>query len=257
MINNPLVSIITVVYNGEKYLEQTIQSVINQGYSNIEYIVIDGGSTDGTVDIIKKYQNHIDYWISEPDKGLYDAMNKGIKKANGELIGMINSDDWFEPNAVELAVETYVTNPEKNIFHGSRYDVYPDGTKSEYKFNPSINKFKYFRMTYSHPSMFITKREYEKHTYNIALKSHSDYQFTLEAFNRDKTGFIYIPKPLVNFRLGGVSGQLSFTQELKESYLARKNAGMSTAENIFSIFLKVFLHPLVVLNKKAAKAIQN
>ena len=80
MINHPLISIITVVYNGAKTLEQTIQSVINQPYNNIEYIIIDGGSTDGTLDIIKEYENHISQWVSEPDKGLYDAMNIRLKK---------------------------------------------------------------------------------------------------------------------------------------------------------------------------------
>lgn len=252
MIETPLVSIITVVFNGDKHLAQTIQSVIKQTYKNIEYIVVDGGSTDRTLEIIKEHKNHINYWVSEPDNGLYDAMNKGIKIASGELIGIINSDDWFEHNAIELVVNTYLLNPQKNIFHGSRYDVYPDGSKREYKFNPSTFKFKYFSMTYSHPSMFVTKREYEKHTYNIALRSHSDYQFTLEAFKLDKNTFIYIPKPLVYFRLGGVSGQLSFKEELKESYLARKYAGMSFIENIFSIFLKLFLYPILVLKKKIA-----
>jgi cellulose synthase/poly-beta-1,6-N-acetylglucosamine synthase-like glycosyltransferase len=85
----PLVTIITVVFNGEKYLEQTIQSVINQAYDNVEYIVIDGGSTDGTVDIIRKYENQIDYWVSEPDGGLYHAINKGITLCMGRLVGII------------------------------------------------------------------------------------------------------------------------------------------------------------------------
>ena len=93
----PLVTIITVVFNGEKYLQQTIQSVINQTYDNVEYVVIDGGSTDGTVDIIRKYEDKIDYWVSEPDQGIYDAMNKGIQLAGGEIVGLINSDDCYHP----------------------------------------------------------------------------------------------------------------------------------------------------------------
>ena len=92
--NIPLITIITVSYNAVKTIEDTIVSVLGQTYNNIEYIIIDGGSTDGTLDIIKKYQDKITYWVSEPDKGIYDAMNKGIAKANGELIGIINSDDW-------------------------------------------------------------------------------------------------------------------------------------------------------------------
>ena len=93
MKNNILISVVTVSYNAVATIEQTLLSVINQTYPNIEYIIIDGGSTDGTVDIIKKYADEIVYWISEPDKGIYDAMNKGIKKANGEWINFINAGD--------------------------------------------------------------------------------------------------------------------------------------------------------------------
>jgi len=91
----PLITIITVVYNGEKYLEETIKSVINQTYPNVEYIIIDGGSTDGTLDIIKKYEDYIDYWVSEKDKGIYDAMNKGILVSNGKYLLFLNADDFL------------------------------------------------------------------------------------------------------------------------------------------------------------------
>src|SRR5439155_13950516 len=100
----PLVSIITIVYNREAYLEQAINSVLQQSYPNIEYIVIDGGSTDNSVSIIKKYASKIQYWVSEPDNGIADAFNKGLMKANGNIIGFINADDWYEPIAVEKAV---------------------------------------------------------------------------------------------------------------------------------------------------------
>lgn len=110
MTNMIKVSIITVVYNGVKNIEQTIKSVLHQTYSNIEYIVIDGGSTDGSLDIIKKYSDSISYWVSEADKGIYDAMNKGISKATGDLIGIINSDDWYEPDAIMNMVTAYEEN---------------------------------------------------------------------------------------------------------------------------------------------------
>ena len=244
-LNNrsPLITIITVVYNGEKHLEQTIQSVINQTYENIEYIIIDGGSTDSTLAIIKKYEKHISYWHSEPDEGLYDAMNKGIALAKGELIGMINSDDWYEQDAVKIMATTYLKYPDKDIFHADRYDIDENGNKKIRKFHPSSFKFKYYGMTYNHPSMFIAKREYSKHLYNTNLRALSDYQFTLETFLRDKTSIYYIEKSIVNYRLDGISAQLPLFQSLQEGFLARKNATMSIVENVFSlgVRLSVFL----------------
>ena len=99
--DKPLVTIVTVVFNGERYLEETIKSVINQSYDNVEYIIIDGGSTDGTLDIIKKYENQIDYWVSEKDAGMYNALNKGFSCAQGDYLGWINSDDTLFPNALK------------------------------------------------------------------------------------------------------------------------------------------------------------
>src|SRR3990172_7180600 len=91
----PLISVITVVYNGAKYIEQTIQSVINQTYDNIEYIIVDGASTDNTLKIINKYEDRIDYWISEADSGLWNAMNKGVRLATGDILNFLNSDDFY------------------------------------------------------------------------------------------------------------------------------------------------------------------
>ena len=237
--NKPLVSIITVVYNGEKYLRQTIESVLNQVYKNIEYIIIDGGSTDNTLNIIKEYGDKIDTVISEPDKGLYDAMNKGIKIAKGEFIGMINSDDWYELNAVETIVNAYRNNPLKTIFHADRFNIEEDGSRKIRKFNPSIFKFKYYGMTYNHPSMFIHKDIYSKHLYNINLKALSDYEFVLKNFIYDSKYFMYIPFAYVNYRLDGISGTMRTKNALKEGWIARKNAGLNLFENLFSLNFRI------------------
>jgi len=106
----PLVSIVTPVFNGEKYLEETIISVLNQTYPNIEYIIIDGGSTDGTLDIIRKYENYISYWVSEADDGMYDAINKGFHFSNGQFLAWLNSDDFYNIGAVECVVDAFKSN---------------------------------------------------------------------------------------------------------------------------------------------------
>jgi glycosyltransferase involved in cell wall biosynthesis len=227
----PLITIITVVFNGEKYLEQTIQSVINQTYKNIEYLIIDGGSTDGTLDIIRQYEKHISYWVSEPDKGLYDAMNKGIGLAKGELIGMINSDDWYELNAVEIMVNAFILNPSKTIFHADRFNINNNGERHIRKFHPSSFKFKYYGMTYNHPSMFIARKEYEKHLYNPSLKSHSDYQFVLETFLNNPQNFNYSPQAIVNYRLDGISANMQFWEATCAVYSVRRKVGLSILES--------------------------
>ena len=107
--DNPLISVVTAVYNGEKFLEQAINSVLNQSYDNFELIVIDGGSTDGTLDIIKKYDKQINYWVTEPDHGLYDALAKGFSFASGDIFSWLNSDDIFYPWAFEKVAETMRT----------------------------------------------------------------------------------------------------------------------------------------------------
>ena len=253
MNENILVSIITVVFNGEKHLQQTIDSVYNQTYKNIEYIIIDGGSTDNTINIIKQNQDKISKWISEPDKGLYDAMNKGVKLASGKLIGTINSDDWYELNIVELSVKAFLENPLARVIHSNRFDVYSDNTKKEFKFNKSAFKFKYLSMTYSHPSMFVVKEEYQKHQYSLDLKGHSDYQFILEIFLNNSNAFVHIPKPLVNFRQGGISGQFSFFEELKEGFFARKKAGMNILGCVFALILRVITKPILYFKNGGTK----
>ena len=234
----PLVSIITVVYNGEEYLQQTIDSVRNQTYSRLEYIIIDGGSTDNTLSIIKSNLDVVTKWISEPDNGLYDAMNKGIKMASGILIGTVNSDDWYENNAVQMVVEHFEKDNSKMIFHGDRYDVLEDDSKRLFRFNESSFKFKYYCMTYSHPTMFIHRDLFSKDGYNTALTSLADYQFVLENYLKDQSVFCYIPKPLSNFRLGGTSAQMSYLKTLKENFIARRNAGLNLIQCTFAVGIR-------------------
>ena len=238
MKEEPLISIITVVYNGKKTIEQTILSVLDQTYKNIEYIIIDGGSTDGTLEVIRKYEDQINFWISEPDNGLYDAMNKGIAITNGRLIGMINSDDWYEPEAVELVVNAYLRELDKKIFHGDRYDVTPSGEKRLYRFNPSEFKFFCSSMTYNHPSMFVHRSIYKSCYYNTSLESYADYEFVLTQYLKQPDVFKYLPVPYVNYRLDGISAEQSLFQNIKEGVRARVNSGLGIRYAAVFILIK-------------------
>ena len=133
-----LISLITVVKDGDKFLEETIKSVLNQSYKNFEYIIIDGGSKDGSLDIIKKYSSRIDYWVSETDNGIYDAFNKGMRLALGDYIGIINSDDVFLPNALEIL--------EKYILQYSSYDFFFGSVKKHWGI---LHGYKPYKIYYS------------------------------------------------------------------------------------------------------------
>lgn len=160
MTKNPLVSIITPSFNQAKYLEQTIQSVLSQNYSNIEYIVIDGGSTDGSVDIIKKYQDKIKYWLSEQDQGQTEAINKGFAKAQGEILAWINSDDSYNPNTVSEAVQYLIENPDVGMVYADCNFIDENGNVIG-KFNAKQTDYKKLQQGSVHipqQTMFFRKR---------------------------------------------------------------------------------------------------
>ena len=200
----PLISIITVVFNGEKYLEQTIRSVLDQTYKNIEYIIIDGGSTDKTLDIIKKHEQNINFWISEADKGIYDAMNKGITKAKGEYIGLINSDDFYEPDAVKIIVDQINLHSETDIFFGNMYMINQHLKKKQIQ---TYKKGKKLEKAFSiwHPTVFVKKQLYDDHgKFDLSYKIAADYELILRFYKKDCV-FHYINKAISNFREGGIS----------------------------------------------------
>jgi glycosyltransferase involved in cell wall biosynthesis len=206
------VSIITSVFNGEEYLENTIRSVLNQSYSNIEYIVIDGGSTDGTLDIIKQYERRISYWESARDKGVYDGMNRGISLATGELIGLINSDDFYFPITVETIVKNHI-DFDADLYHGN-YMVYRDYKTYFYyrKFKRRIQnpvKSDIIEDIIFHPTCFIKKDVYDTlGLYNTKYSIASDLDFFYRLMENNCI-FHYIDQCLVGFRSGGLSSKLS------------------------------------------------
>jgi glycosyltransferase involved in cell wall biosynthesis len=244
----PLVTIITVVFNGEKYLEQTIQSVINQNYDNVEYIIIDGGSTDGTVDIIRKYEDRIDYWVSEPDNGIYDAMNKGISLSTGNIIGIINSDDFYVDDAIVIVVQKYkeYLNPDckkQLIIGGSMFGIDDNNHirckiyKTKKYFDANIDK----NMPVNHPTTFIDFNLYTTvGVFNTKYKIAADYDLIYRSYCSQVAEFVLIDDFIASMRSGGLSTKFkSLWLKAKERYLIRKN-NISLHKNlIFS--LEVFL----------------
>jgi glycosyltransferase involved in cell wall biosynthesis len=169
------ITIITVVYNGEKTLEKTIQSVAKQIYQNIEYIIIDGGSNDKTLDIIKKYEKHIDYWISEPDKGIYDAMNKGAKKATGDYIYFLNADDYIHDERVLENINKEIINKKNpDLIYGVVVKVYSDYNVEVCN---DLNGAAKGLMPPHQGSFFKTKVFRELGGFNISYKSSGDFEF--------------------------------------------------------------------------------
>ncbi len=159
--NKPLVSIITVVYNRFASLERAINSVLRQSYDNIEYIIIDGGSTDGTLSIIKKYQDAIDYYISEPDNGIYNAMNKGLELATGDYIGILNSDDWFTEDAIELSISKILESGAD--YSGAWSEYIDDNGNSTFTFEPRFfdDTALFSLQPCGHGTMFVSKNCFE------------------------------------------------------------------------------------------------
>jgi glycosyltransferase involved in cell wall biosynthesis len=199
MDNKPLVSIITVAYNADHFIEKTIQSVLSQTYSPIEYIIIDGGSTDNTVDTIKRYRDRIAYWHSEKDNGISDAFNKGLSKATGDIIGIINADDWYENDAIEKIVNNF----------GGADIVYGDLQIWKRKQKDFIQKGNHSllarEMTVNHPTVFIKKNCYEKWgNFSEEYKCAMDYDLMLRLYT-NSCYFKYIPFTLSNMRLEGLS----------------------------------------------------
>lgn len=236
------ISIITVAFNSEKTIARTIESVYNQTLKPYEYIIIDGLSTDSTVDIAKQYEEKfenrgIKYKIvSEKDEGLYDAMNKGISMANGELIGMINSDDWYEPNALKDVNEAYEREHFDTSFANLNL-VKQNGTVLLKK--ARIRKFKTTR-DWNHPTMFVRKEIYNDLKYDNS-NIYADYDMFLKIVARGYS-IITIDNTLANFAVGGVSNEKSFAgvmRRIKLRYMNYRKNGFSCFYILESIFMEI------------------
>ena len=237
----PVVSIITVVKNKSKFIQETIDSIKNQTYKNIEYIVIDGVSTDGSFEIIKKNLRFIDYFVSEPDLGNYDAINKGLSLCTGDLIGIVNSDDILLPNAMETLVDYYKKNPKADLFFGSVKKHW--GTISGYY--PHKIKYSWFFYTSHSTGFFLTRNAAEKNgKYSLKYKYSSDFDYLYRLIVINKFVGVATKKNEVFgiFRPGGISATLNKEEHFFEKIQIRIDNGQNKIFVFFMLVIKYLLN---------------
>ncbi len=228
--DKPLISIITVVFNGEKYLEQTIQSVINQTYDNVEYIIIDGGSTDGTLDIIKKYEDQIDYWVSEPDKGIYDAMNKGISLAVGEWLNFMNTGDLFiDDKTIDEVIKGFLSKNQKKIILSGFVKIVDEnyewlGYRHPYQKLSECNMLS--SNCIAHQAAFISISVFKSVGYFSTLyKIQGDYDYWLKC-KKLNIKFEHIKKDIAYFLNDGISSSdANIIKSIREKNLSLHHNG--------------------------------
>ncbi len=203
------VSIITVVYNGAETIAQAIESVLGQSYPDIEYIIIDGASTDGTQDIVKQYGNRISQFVSEPDGGLYDAMNKGVQRATGDIIGILNADDLYRHNDIITRIVDTFRQHEADAVYGDLVYAHreqPDRITRYWqagRYKPGAFLRGWMP---PHPTFFVKASVYRQHGYfTTSLRSAADYELMLRFIHKNKIQLAYLNEVIVVMRLGGVS----------------------------------------------------
>lgn len=239
-------SIITVTYNSEATLRDTISSVLKQQYPDIEYIVVDGASTDGTIDIVKEFEPKFNgrlKWISERDSGLYHAMNKGIKMATGDIIGIINSDDfYYENDIIERIANVFSKDVAVEAVFGDVRFVKPENLDKTVRYYAAKN-FRPWRFRFGfmppHPSFFTYKHNFERlGYYKTDYKIAADYELLIRFLNKAKLNYQYIPSAVMKMRIGGVStSSINSTIILnKEIVRACKANGIYT--NLFLLTFK-------------------
>lgn len=241
-----LVSVTTVTFNSEKTIARTIESVLNQTYKNIEYLIIDGKSKDNTVQIAEQYKDafiqkgYIYKIISEPDKGMYDAINKGIRMASGTIIGNINSDDWYEPNAIARAVDVY-NQSKYDFFYADLRMIFPDDRtmiKPAKKMSKIITSRKW-----NHPTQFATKEFYLNEPYKCE-NMHDDLDVMIRAYKKGYQVEV-LNEVLANFTMDGMSHKRDIKATIargKWKYGIYRNNGCSRL-----YFIECFLTEFVKL----------
>ena len=246
------ISIITATFNSSAHIADCVKSVNDQTYHDIEHIIVDGASKDNTLEIVNGIPNRVGKIISEPDKGIYDAMNKGIQAATGDVIGILNSDDFFTSDDVIQTVVDSFKNNDIDALYGDVHFVSPDNlSKSVRYYSSSVFKPSLFRFGFmpAHPSFYMKKECYDKYgLYALDYKIASDYDLLIRFLYKEKINYKYIKKDFVTMRTGGVSTE-NFNSRVtlnKEIVRACRKYGIYT--NLLMLSLK-YLYKIFELKR--------
>lgn len=222
---NVPISIITICFNAEKIIEDTLKSVVNQTFTDIQYIVIDGGSTDSTLDILGKYKEKIDILISEPDNGIYNAMNKGIKFVEGDYILFLNAGDKiYDSDTLQKVFTCIQKNPTKEFFYGDVEILSGNKRHSIRRFKKKLTKSALSELNICHQSIFYKHSLFQEYgLYDESLKIYADYDYNLKIILAKKVSYKHLGEITSSFSLGGISTQKENYQErLKEKTKVKK-----------------------------------
>ena len=251
------VSLITIVFNNKEHIAGCIRSVINQTYQNVEYIVIDGGSTDGTKEVIESFEERIAFFESGPDKGLYDALNKGIKLATGDIIGILHSDDLFHTDTIiEDVVKVFVSEFSDIVYGNGVYVDRDDVTKIKRIYSSSFFKNYYLKFGWIplHTTIFVKRNVFEElGLYSLNYSIASDYDISLRWFRENSLKKVFLDKCLVKMRLGGKSTSLNLqkAKSLQDLAIIKKHNLWGVITLGFKLIRKVpqYLRPIFIGNK--------
>lgn len=242
-IDKPLVSIVTPVLNGNVYFEQTILSVLNQTYDNIEYIVIDGGSTDGSLETIKKYEDKIDYWLSKNDYGMYDAINSGFKAASGDIFAYLSSDDLYYPDTIQVVVDYFKKHPAAEIVYGNCDFIGPKG-QLIYKYRFPRYRWKSYvcfnSSSIAEPATFWRGSIHKKIGYfDTTFRYSGDFDFYAKAGKC--CCFFRINKTIARFRMHGsaITATMEGGIKRENSIINQRYAHMNKS---YQMLLRIWLH---------------
>ena len=238
------ISLLTVSFNSASTIKDTIESIRSQNYKDIEYIIVDGNSTDGTINILKSYDSFISKWISEPDKGIYDAMNKAIKMATGEVVGILNSDDFYANHQILAQVAREFSDPSIDVVFGDLVFVDSQNLSktvrkySSAKWHPG--KFAWGFMP-AHPTVFIRRKYYDQFgLFKTDYKIAADYELLIRFLFVHQLKYKYLPITMVKMRRGGVSSRNLMSNVILNNEIIRGCRENGIRTNIIMVYLKYF-----------------